>query len=59
MKYLTKVLEYSPKADTMAKRVEEAANEMAEEGYELVSFSSTEAAKAILVFRKRENNLSH
>lgn len=59
MKYLTKVLEYSPKADTMAKRIEEAANEMTEEGYELVTFSSTEAAKAILVFRKEENDLSH
>lgn len=51
MKYITKVIEYSPKADTMAKRVEEAANEMAEEGYELVSFSSTEIAKAILIFK--------
>ncbi len=59
MRYLTKVVEYTPKADTMAKRVEEAANEMQQEGYEFVSFSCTEAAKAILVFRKSENDLSH
>lgn len=59
MRYLTKVVEYTPKAETMAKRVEEAANEMQQEGYELVSFSCTEAAKAILVFKKGDYNLSH
>ncbi len=52
MKYQTVVIEYSPKADTMAERIEEKANEMAEQGFELVTMSVTGSAKAILVFRK-------
>ena len=50
--YKTVVIEYSPKADTMAERVEQTANEMAGEGYELVTMSITGSAKAILVFKK-------
>ena len=59
MKYITRVVEFSPKADTMAKRVETVGNELVQEGYELVSFSCTETAKAIVIFKKEENNLSH
>lgn len=54
MKYITKIVEYSPKADVMAEKIENVANKMAEEGYELVSFSCTEAAKAILVFKNNK-----
>ena len=50
--YKTITIEYSPKADTMAKKVEEKSNEMLEDGYELVTMSITNSAKAILVFKK-------
>lgn len=50
--YKTVVIEYSSKADTMAKKVEEKSNEMLEAGYELVTMSITNSAKAILVFKK-------
>ena len=50
--YKTVVIEYSPKADDMAKKIEEKANEMLQNGYELVTMSITGTAKAILVFKK-------
>ena len=50
--YKTVVIEYSPKADDMAKKVEEKANEMQKNGYELVTMSITGTARAILVFKK-------
>lgn len=50
--YKTVVIEYSSKADTMAKKVEEKSNEMLEAVYELVTMSITNSAKAILVFKK-------
>ena len=50
--YKTEVIEYSPKADDMAKKIEEKANEMLEEDYELVTMSITGTAKAILVFKQ-------
>lgn len=50
--YKTVVIEYSPKADTMAKKIEEKSNEMLEDEYELVTMSITNSAKAILVFKK-------
>ena len=50
--YKTVVIEYSPKADDMAKKVEEKANEMQKKGYELVTMSITGTAKAILIFKK-------
>ncbi len=50
--YKTVVIGYVPKADTMAKKVEEKSNEMHEDGYELVTMSITNSAKAILVFKK-------
>ena len=49
--YKTIVVEYSPKADDMAKKIEEKANEMLKDGYELVTFSVFTTAKAILVFK--------
>ena len=48
--YKTVVIDYSPKADNMAQKVEEKANEMLD--YELVTMSITGTAKAILVFKK-------
>lgn len=50
--YKTVIIEYSPKTDTMAKKVEKKSNEMIENGYELVTMSTTNSAKAILVFKK-------
>ena len=50
--YKTVVIEYSPKTDDMAQKVEEKANEMLEKEYELVTMSITGAAKAILVFKR-------
>ena len=50
--YKTVVIDYSPKADNMAQKVEEKANEMLENGYELFTMSITGTAKAILVFKK-------
>ena len=48
--YKTVVIEYSPKADDMAQKVEET-NEMLQDGYELITMSITGTAKAILVFK--------
>lgn len=54
--YKTVVIEYSPRADAMAKKIEEKSNEMLEDGYELVTMSITNSAKAILVFRRLLKN---
>ena len=51
--YKTVVIEYSPKTDNMAQKVEEKANEMLENGYKLVTMSITGTAKAILVFKSK------
>ena len=50
--YKTMVVKYSPKAKEMAAKIEETANKMEQEGFELVSFSITPSSKGILVFRK-------
>lgn len=50
--YKTVVIEYSPRADIMANKIEEKCNEMLENGYELITISITNSAKAILVFKK-------
>ena len=50
MIYKTIVIDYAPKAKKMAAAVEEKANEMAQNGWELVTLSVTNSAKAILVF---------
>ena len=52
MTYKTVVLDYHPQADAMAAEVEAKANELAQQGYELVTMSVTGTAKAILVFKK-------
>lgn len=51
MMYKTIVIDYAPKAKKMAAAIEKAANERAQGGWELVTFSVTNSAKAILVFR--------
>ena len=51
MTYKTIVVDYAPKAKKMASAIEKAANEYAQNGWELVSFSVTNSAKAILLFR--------
>ncbi len=57
MKYETVVLKYNPRAKKMAEEVEKTANEYAEKGYKLVTFSVTLSAKAILIFEvPNENN---
>ena len=56
--YKTVVIEYSPKADNMAEKIEEKANEMLQQEYELVTMSVTTTAKAILVFKKQTNKFS-
>lgn len=50
MKYKTVVLKYNPRAKKMAEEVERVANEYAEKGWKLLTFSITLSAKAILVF---------
>lgn len=50
--YKVIVLEYAPKAEVMAKQMEEKINEMAKDGYELVTLTETTTARAILVFKK-------
>lgn len=54
MKYKTVVLKYNPCAEKMAEEVEKTANEYAEKGWTLLTFSVTLAAKAILVFEVPE-----
>ena len=55
MTYKTIVIDYAPKAKKMAAAIEETANERALDGWELVTFSVTNSAKAILVFRVPED----
>lgn len=50
MKYKAVVLKYNPHAKKMAEEVEKTANEYAEKGWTLKTFSVTLSAKAILVF---------
>ena len=51
MTYKTIVIDYAPKAKEMAAAIERTANERAQEGWELMTFSVTNSAKTILVFR--------
>ena len=51
MTYKTIVIDYAPKAKEMAAAIERAANERAQERWKLMTFSVTNSAKAILVFR--------
>ena len=51
MTYKTIVTDYAPKAKKVAAAIEQIANEKAQKGWELVTFSVTSSCKAILVFR--------
>lgn len=55
MTYKTVVIDYAPRAEKMAAAIEQAANEHTQLGWELVTFSVTNSAKAILVFRVPED----
>ena len=55
MTYKTIVIGSAPKAKKLAAAIEEKANEMAQAGWELATFSVTNSAKAILVFCKPED----
>ena len=57
-RYQTVVMEYAPKADNMARKMEEKAKEIPEEGREPARRSVTAAAKAIPVFTKHGNHSS-
>lgn len=57
MTYKTIVVDYEPKAAKMAAAIENTANECAKDGWELITFSVTGSAKAILVFRVPENTI--
>ena len=46
----TIVIDYEPAAKKMTAAIEESANEYAQSGWEIVTFSVTNTAKAILVF---------
>ena len=54
----TVVIDYSPRADQMAWKIREAADDMARKGFELVSATATGSAKAILIFRKKGTGLN-
>ena len=56
MTYKAIVIDYAPKAKKMAAAIEKTANEKAQDGWELVTFSVTNSAKAILVFRVPVND---
>ena len=52
MTYKTIVIDYAPKAKEMAAAIERTANERAQEGWELMTFSVTNSAKENLSRRK-------
>lgn len=47
--YKTFTIDYHPRADKLADAVEKKANELAHEGYRVISFSVTNSAKAIIL----------
>ncbi|WP_346664260.1 hypothetical protein [uncultured Merdimonas sp.] len=50
--YKTMVVKYSPKAKEMAVKIEDAANKMEQEGFELVSCSIMPSSRGILIFKR-------
>ena len=56
MAYQTIVIDYAPKAKSMAAEVEKKANEMEQEDWELVSFAINNSAKVIMVFHRPDND---
>ncbi len=55
MKYISKVITYSPKAEILAAKIVQAANEMAEKDYELVTVTCTGTASAVLIFKQLQD----
>ncbi len=51
MVYKTVVASYNPVADKMASDIENIINDKVKQGWEFVTFSVTNSAKAILVFK--------
>jgi predicted phosphoribosyltransferase len=47
--YKTFVIGYNPKAHKMAEEIEKKANELARDGYRVLSFSITNSGKAIIL----------
>jgi hypothetical protein len=47
--YKTFVIGYNPKAHKMAEEIEKKANELAQNGYKVLSFSITNSGKAIIL----------
>ena len=54
MRYKTIVIGYTPKAKKLAAAIEKISNEKAQAGWDLLTFSVTPSAKAILLFRVPE-----
>ena len=54
MTYKTIVIDCAAKAKKLAAAIEKTANDRAQDGWELVTFSVTSSGKAILVFRVPE-----
>ena len=52
--YKTIVIEYSPKADDMAKKIEEKANEMLQDGYELITSPLPELPRLFLYLKSND-----
>ena len=52
--YKTLVVQYTPKVREMATKIEEAANQMEQKGFELISCSVMPSSKGILVFKQKE-----
>ena len=50
--YKAEIITYSPRANDMAEKAEQKANEMEKEGWKLVTMSINGAAKAIMLFHK-------
>ncbi len=57
MTYKTIVIDYAPKTKKLAAAIEKTANEKAQDGWELVTVSVTNSAKAIAVFRAPDTAL--
>ena len=54
--YKTVEIGYHPKTSDMAAAIERAANELAAQGYRVVSFSVTGSAKAIVLAEKESDD---
>ena len=51
----TFVIPCSPHADRMAEAIEQKANNLDQDGYDVASFTATASAKAIILARKRDS----